>query len=197
MTVVGEAEARPEARRAISSVKPHIVLVDVDDGAPELLPELVAADDAVRAVALTGSRDAALHQRAVRLGMLGIVLKEKSPDELRRAVEKVHEGEVWLDRSLTAAVIADFRGLREHGDGGIAPLLDVLSAREREVASLVAEGLKNRSIGQRLFISETTVRHHLTSIFSKIGVSSRVELVLMLHKSESPRERQPGLEEKK
>jgi DNA-binding NarL/FixJ family response regulator len=197
VTVVGEADADSDAAASISSKKPDIVVVDLDDSFPELIPEILAADDTVRAVVLTGSRDAALHQRAVRLGTLGIVLKEKGPDELRRAIEKVYAGEVWLDRSLTASVISDFRGLREH-DGGVTPPLDVLSARERELAHLVAEGLKNRSIGQRLFISETTVRHHLTSIFSKIGVSNRVELVLLLQKSEpAPRGRLGSIEAKK
>jgi len=95
---------------------------------------------------------------------------------LLKAINKVHQGEVWLDRSLMGSVLDEMTQAPE-ADPQKAKI-DSLTDREREVIALIAEGLKNKQIGQRLFISETTVTHHLSSIFSKLEVSDRLELVI-------------------
>jgi DNA-binding NarL/FixJ family response regulator len=185
MTVVGEAGDSREALEMATRELPDIVLMDLglEDGAGmDLLSGLFSVLGKGRVLALSGSKDSELHHRAVRLGVMGVVLKEKTADELRRAIEKVHAGEVWLDRRLTAMVITGISRARPDKDTVQASRLDSLSERERDVAVLVCEGLKNKDIGGRLFISETTVRHHLTSIFSKLGVSSRFELVIYLYR---------------
>jgi two-component system nitrate/nitrite response regulator NarL len=119
---------------------------------------------------------------------MGLVLKEKAPDELFKAIEKVYAGEVWLDRSLTALVLSKI--VRSNGTKKIEPETDkiaLLTEREREVVTLVSEGLGNKGIAERLFISPTTVRHHLTSIFRKIEVSNRFELIILLHQQKLAR----------
>jgi len=101
---------------------------------------------------------------------------------LLKAIERVHAGEVWLDRFLTSNLIVDLRrshkpSKKQEEESAISKLTD----REREVIALVGEGLKNKQIADRLFISEITVRHHLTSIFEKLKVSDRLELLIFAY----------------
>ena len=115
---------------------------------------------------------------------MGIVSKGQAADELLKAINKVHAGEVWLNRSLTANLITSIARNDEQTKRmqAEAAELETLTYREREVATLAGEGLKSKEIGARLFISEITVRHHLTSIFSKLDVSNRLGLILFLYR---------------
>jgi two-component system nitrate/nitrite response regulator NarL len=106
------------------------------------------------------------------------VLKEQAPAILLKAIEKVHAGEVWIDRSMLAHVLNEMVGGEVRPANTGADRLATLTEREREVLALVNQGLKNKRISDRLSITETTVRHHLTSIFAKLGVESRLELVI-------------------
>lgn len=186
LEVAGEAGSSAEALTIAAEARPDVVLLDVDLGGEnglDLLPVFMATLPAARVMILTGIRDSEIHTRAVRLGARGLVLKNIAADTLIKAIHKVYAGEMWLDRSLTASVLTS---LLRSGDAkdyspeaaSIASLTD----RELEIIGLVGEGLKNKHIGERLFISETTVRHHLTSIFSKLGVSDRLELVIFGYK---------------
>src|SRR5258706_116023 len=111
-----------------------------------------------------------------------LLVEDHAPDVLLKAIEKVHAGEVWLDRTMMAHVLS------EMAMGGALPprtqadRIASLTEREREVIALVNEGCKNKQISDHLSISETTVRHHLTSIFAKLGVESRLELVIFIHR---------------
>ena len=188
LKVVGEADKQSDAKTLTARQKPDILLLDID---PErngkeldLLPELLSVAGDARVIVLSGLRDAEIHHRAVSLGAVGLVHKEKAASELQKAIRKVHDGEVWLDRSLTAKVIANMSRSksRKTVDPGMMKIL-ALTEREREVATLLCDGLKNKEIGKKLFISETTVRHHLTSVFAKLEVSSRFELIIFLYKN--------------
>jgi DNA-binding NarL/FixJ family response regulator len=178
MTVVGDVATQTEAIATASREKPDIVLLDLDLGVGsngiDFIPELHAVAKDARILLLTAVRDPQAYQRAVLLGAMGLVRKEKAAAELFKAIEKVYAGEMWLDRSLIACLLSQVAELERDK-------LYKLTEREREVVKLVSEGLKNRAIGERLSISETTVSHHLTSIFSKLGVSNRFELILLLH----------------
>lgn len=115
----------------------------------------------------------------MRLGAAGVIPKEKAAESLLKAIECVHGGETWLDRIATASLLAELA----HGRPSKAPTADearvsTLTTREREVIGLVAEGLRNKDIAWRLRISEATVRHHLTSIFTKLAVSDRLALAV-------------------
>jgi DNA-binding NarL/FixJ family response regulator len=186
MIVVGEAGTRAEGLAIATREQPDIVLLDLDMGAEsglDFMPHLLAAAPNARVVILTGLRDTEAHRRAVHLGAIGLVFKEKAAEVLIKAIEKVHGGEVWLDRALTASVLSEMSHAdgRERADPDIHKI-SFLTEREREVVGLVCEGLKNKQIGDRLFISEATVRNHLTSILSKLGLSDRFELALYAYR---------------
>ena len=188
IVVVGEAASCIEAVEAAARTSPDIILLDPDvrgDRALEALPELVTASEGVRLLVLTGSREEALHLRALRAGAMGVVLKDQTAATLIKAIERVHAGEAWVDRKAMSRVLAGLSKAPEPPDGDAARL-ETLTRREREVLALVAEGLRNRRIADRLFISETTVRHHLTAIFRKLGVSNRLELLVLAYERLTP-----------
>jgi DNA-binding NarL/FixJ family response regulator len=184
--VVGEAGDRAGTLRLAAATRSDLVLLDLDlgneDGA-DLIREIRAVSPETRVLVLTGIRDTVLHRRAVQLGAAGVVVKDAAPDVLLKAIRKVHAGEVWLDHATTARILAEMsdggRALRSDPD---AAAIATLSRREIEVIELLGEGLSNRRIAERLFLSETTVRHHLSSIFSKLDVHDRLELLLFAHR---------------
>ena len=179
LRIVGEAATGTEACERAEREQPDIVLLDLDLGTHsglDALPELLRRAPRARVIVLTGVRDPVLHRRAVSLGAAGLVRKEDAADVMARAIEKVHAGEVWLEPTLIVQALAESR--RSAAPDLDAERISSLTRREREVISLLAQGLRNRQIGERLFISETTIRHHFTSIFSKLGVRDRLELTL-------------------
>jgi DNA-binding NarL/FixJ family response regulator len=178
VVVAGDSDASGGAS-LISRLRPDVVLLQLDGlglGGVETIPNLTGANSGTRVVVLTGQSDPDLHRQAVRLGAAGLVLKGQESEVLSRAIEKVHQGEIWFPRSTAAAVLAEMsRPARERQD----PKILALTQREREVISLVGQGLKNKQIAERLFISEATVRNHLTSILGKLELSDRFELCLV------------------
>ncbi len=181
MRVVGMAGNRAEAVAIAASEQPDIIILDLalgDEDGLALLPELREVAKNARVLVLTGVPDVNLHRRTVRLGAMGVVLKESAAEVLLKAIDRVHRGEVWLDRSMMANVLNEMTQGDEKAIDPEEAKIAALTDRERQVVTLIAEGLKNKQIAERLFISETTVTHHLSSIFSKLGVSDRLELVI-------------------
>lgn len=185
LAVVGEAAAPADALAVAVHVHPDIILLDLDLGDAnglDLIPTLRSAVPEVRVVVLTGVRDPEIHRHAVRLGAVGVVLKDKATDVLFQAIAKVHEGGIWLDSVLVASVLGELTR-----SGGLttdpeAMKISSLTTREREVIDLIGQGLRNQVIADRLCLSEATVRHHLTSIFAKLGVVDRLELVIYAYR---------------
>lgn len=186
LMVVGDAKNRAEALALAAQEHPDIILLDLNlngESGLDLIPELLTTTHGVRVLLLTGMRDPEAHQRAVRLGAMGVVMKDQTAEVVVKAIEKVHAGEVWLDRAMMANVLTDLaRGRAAQETDPEAAKIAALTEREREVIRLIGEGLKNRQIADRLYISETTVRHHLTSIFSKLRVADRLELVIYAYR---------------
>lgn len=178
--VIGEAENMTDALDLIESERPDVVLLDLDLGhesSLDSLPEIFTAHPETKVLVLTGVTDQAQHKRALRHGARGILLKNHAGKTLLKAIKKVHQGEAWIDRSLTAEFLADFnkdKRLEEYERQKI----DSLTDREREIVGLIAEGLVNKEIAARLFIGEKTVRNSLTVIYSKLEVANRLELAI-------------------
>ena len=176
--VIAEVARCEEATDAAGSVVADIFLVDVDSGAAtlECLDELVSTNPG-RIIALAHPGIVPDQAKLIEHGAAGVVLKNQPLGVLLKAITKVHAGEAWLDRANTARLLTRItrRRREEHSEG---EKIAKLTAREREIIALVGEGLKNAAIAERLFISEATVRNHLTSILDKLGVSDRFELAV-------------------
>ncbi len=178
VTIVGEASNGVECIQMLGKLKPDILLLDLrmpeKDGLT-VLEEVNFDTLSTRVIVLTATEDDNDVVRAVRLGARGVVLKQSATDLLLKSIEKVNAGEIWLDKRMTQEVMRAFTKSSESGPRREKPLL---SDREREIVALVAQGFRNREIGEKLFISEQTVKNHLHNIFDKLGVSDRLELAL-------------------
>lgn len=119
----------------------------------------------------------------MKSGVSGIVHYAHKPEMLTRAIEKIHIGEVWFERSLIAAVINDFADDSKLQQKAYEmQKIQLLTKRELEVINLIGEGLSNKEICKRIFISEATIRSHLHSIFSKLEVKDRLGLAIYAYK---------------
>jgi two-component system nitrate/nitrite response regulator NarL len=178
VTIVGEASNGNECIKMLGKLKPDILLLDLrmpeKDGLG-VLEEVNFDTLPTRVIVLTAAEDDRDVVRAMRLGARGVVLKQSASDLLLKSIRKVYDGEIWLDNRMTAEVIDAFKKSAEGGQRREKPLL---SDREKEIVQLVAQGFRNREIGEKLFISEQTVKNHLHNIFDKLGVSDRLELAL-------------------
>jgi DNA-binding NarL/FixJ family response regulator len=181
ITVVAEASSPAEMLLALRSLAVHVVLMSVEPGGEDPfgpLGELTSLlSDRGRTLVLTGDADPRLHLQVIELGAMGVFMKDQTGDVLSKAIRKVHAGELWLDRMGMANVVSGLTGGRrdEHFE---AAKVQSLTAREREVVALVADGLTNKQIAERLFISELTARNHLTSILGKLELTDRFQLAV-------------------
>jgi two-component system nitrate/nitrite response regulator NarL len=175
----GVASNLASAEPSLLAVHVDVVLVDLDDAVkPAELGEL-AARTAARCVGLTASQDQAMLDLAVLMGVRGIVRKSDPPQMLLRALQKVHEGELWLDRSATGRLFMEMvRRKSAQDDDPETAKIATLTQRERQmIAALAADtGSPGKVIAGRLCISEHTLRNHLSSIYSKLALSSRLDL---------------------
>jgi DNA-binding NarL/FixJ family response regulator len=165
---------------AWSAGPPQVALVDLD-GAESF--DYVArlqriTTGTVRVVVLTGAPDSPACSTAVQRGALGVVSKQQAPEVLAKAIEKVHAGEVWLERSRIADVVGELLKATAAKSEPPAAKSAPLAKRERQIITLVAQGFRNTEIAARLFVSEATVRNCLASIFRKLAISSRVHLMI-------------------
>jgi len=186
MEVTGEAGNLSDGLEIISSQKPDIILFELnlsDQASSDVIPRLIKASDTSRLILVTGTSNSSINQQAVENGVMGVVFKAQSPEILVKAIEKVNAGEVWLERSVIANVLSRLsRNNQSIRIGSDVDNVDELSEREKEIVRLIGQGFKNKKISSQLCISETTVRHHLTSIYSKLGVSDRLELLVYAHR---------------
>lgn len=187
--VVGEAGDGREVIDRVQELDPDILLLDLRmpnlDGLAAL-QALQQTNKRTRVIVLTASEDKNEFVQAMKLGCSGIVLKQTAPDLIVKSIRKVHAGEIWLDSHTTAAVMRQFSTGFESSSSsssGKGRERSPLSAREREIVALVAQGYKNKEMAEKMFISEQTVKNHLHNIFDKLGVSDRLELALYaIHK---------------
>jgi len=186
MKVIGEAGNLSDGLAIISSLKPDVILLELnltEQANTEIIPSIIKNADKSRLILVTGTSNSTIIQQAVEEGVAGVIFRTQSPDILIKAIEKVNAGEVWLERSMIANVLSRLsrnpkQSTMNYDDDGV----NELSEREKEILSLIGQGFKNKKISTQLCISETTVRHHLTSIYSKLGVSDRLELLVYAHR---------------
>lgn len=173
--VVGRCSTGDEALSGLRRLRPDVAVIDIrmpGVNGIELLRHVSDESLPTRVVLLTAeiSDDSVLE--AVRLGVAGIVLKEMAPRVMLQSVRAVAAGEKWLDDGAMRRALDKM--LRR--EAGLADAVRVLTPRELEVVKMVAIGMRNKQIADRLHITEGTVKIHLHSIYQKLGVSGRVEL---------------------
>jgi DNA-binding NarL/FixJ family response regulator len=181
--VVAEASNGLEAVATAARLHPTVVLMDVRmpvlDGL-EATRRILAADSAARVLILTTFDLDEYVYEALRAGASGFVLKDDPPEQLLAAIRVVAGGEALLSPAITKRVIEKFTRIA-HAQPPRE--LDELTEREVDVFRLIARGLSNSEIGQRLFISETTVKTHITHILQKLGLRDRVQAVVLAHET--------------
>jgi two-component system, NarL family, nitrate/nitrite response regulator NarL len=189
LTVVAEADGCERGLRAIVRREPDVAIVALDqfdDAEVGRLAEGLVGVERTRLLAVSNSEDPDAILRAVRAGALGLVGRDEPVATLAEAVASVHASEAWYRRRSVATILTTLlRANPEIGADPAAARFKTLTRREREIVRLLSEGLKNRAIAERLFISEITVRHHLTNIFEKLGVANRFELLRLAHRGDA------------
>jgi len=176
--IVGEARSGTDCIQKLGELKPDILLLDIrmpDMNGLAVLEEVNFNTLRTRVIVLTAAEDNRDMVHAMRLGARGVVPKASAIDLLVKCIHRVHEGEIWLDKRLTADVVHAFSVSSASGGRRERPLL---SERETEVVQLIAQGFQNIEISEKLLVSKQTVKNHLHNIFDKVGVSDRIELML-------------------
>jgi len=181
--VVAEASNGLEAIDKAARFSPTVVLMDIRmpelDGL-EATRRILAADGDARVLILTTFDLDEYVYEALRAGASGFVLKDDPPEQLLDAIHVVARGDALLSPAVTKRVIRQFSRVPH----AVAPRgLDELTERERDVFRLIARGLSNAEIGQELFISDTTVKTHITHILQKLGLRDRVQAVVLAYQA--------------
>jgi two-component system, NarL family, nitrate/nitrite response regulator NarL len=189
--VLSEASTASEALSTIEEI-PDVILLDISlraESGLKLLPQLLRDFAPAKVLILTAIEEVETHLIAMEAGASGVVMKEQAPEILVKAIEAVSSGEPWIGRALSAAAmnkLVRVRTERTKADPE-AEKIATLTPREREVITAVAKGLNGAGIAGELRISEATVRHHITSILSKLDVCNKLELaVYAFHHGLSP-----------
>jgi DNA-binding NarL/FixJ family response regulator len=178
--VVGQAADGREALRLASKLTPDILLLDLAmPRVPglEVLRELSASDSPVRTILLTAAIEKEQIIEALQIGARGVVLKESATELLFKSIRTVMAGQYWVGRSEVGDLVQTLRGLIASSGKPKEKSLG-LTRRELEVLSAVVAGLSNKEIARQFSLSEDTVKHHLSHMFDKLGVSNRLELAM-------------------
>jgi two-component system nitrate/nitrite response regulator NarL len=178
--VVGQAADGREAVRLVSRCAPDILLLDL--AMPrlpglEVLRELSASDSPVRTILLTAAIEKEQIIEALQIGARGVVLKEAATELLFKSIRAVMAGQYWVGRAEVADLVQILRALLA-SSGKFQERSFGLTRRELEILSTVVAGYSNKEIARQLSLSEDTVKHHLSHIFDKLGVSNRLELAM-------------------
>ncbi len=180
------AGAATSVTQCLLSLQHHavdVVVLDLDseDGTDSLAD--LHRQTKTKILVITGSHNVSLHDSAVLAGARGVVDKREATPTLLKAIERVHEGEIWIDRNATSRIFMALARKKVAHDP-VQHKIASLTLRERQtVASLVSDAsAPGKVVAERLNISEHTLRHHLTSIYSKLGLINRVDLYAFAHK---------------
>jgi DNA-binding NarL/FixJ family response regulator len=171
--VVGEAGTAEEALLRVPPTHPDVALLDVrlpDGDGVEVCREIRSAHPEIRCLMLTSFADDEALFSAIMAGASGYLLKQVKGNDLVDAIRRVGNGESLLDPSMTARVLERIRAGAEPQDE-----LAGLTEQERRVLDLIAEGLTNRQIGERMFLAEKTVKNYVSNLLAKLGMSRRSE----------------------
>ena len=175
LEVIGDVSNGLEAVAQARALRPDVILMDLSmphmDGI-NATREIKSEHPGARILVLTSFIEDDKVFAAIKAGALGYLLKESSPDDLLRGIRAVHRGESWLHPAIAAKLIRDLQAPQN------VPLKEPLTERELEIIKLVAQGLANKEIANRLEIAERTVRTHVSNILEKLHLANRTQATL-------------------
>jgi DNA-binding NarL/FixJ family response regulator len=182
--IVGEATIAATSSETIVKCRPGLILCNISDFGEKILNQLAEPQIAgIPVLVLTGNTEIEFYQQCLKLGIRGLVSKRSGVEVFFKAIEKVCDGEFWFDRSVMGATIQHMINEKQSlVDNPVTQKINGMTDREKQVVELICKGMKNKGVAEKLFITETTVRHHLTSVFNKLEVESRLELVIYAFK---------------
>lgn len=178
LELVFEAGTAAELRRALEGTKVDLVLLDLDLPDQHGLEVIASVADHARVLVLSAFDDARSVRTALERGASGFVRKDAPPASLLEAIKAASRGQTVLSADLAVRVAGAMR--TESAERELARKLDALTDRQREVLALLADGKSNREIGRALFVSEGTVKNHVTQILQTLGVPDRTRLAVLL-----------------
>lgn len=182
--VVGESGSAEDAAHRIPALRPDVAVLDArlpDGSGIEVCRTVRAVDPSIQALILTSYDDDEALFAAIMAGAAGYVLKEIKGRDLVAAIRQVAEGKSLIDPSLTARVLERVRNPPK-----TAPELASLTEQELKLLELIAEGLTNRQIGERMFLAEKTVKNYVSSILAKLGLERRTQAAVLASKLLDP-----------
>ena len=184
IVVVGESGLAQEAAARIPALRPDVAVLDArlpDGSGIEVCRTVRGVDPDIKALILTSYDDDEALFAAIMAGAAGYVLKQITGQDLIGAVRQVAAGNSLIDPALTARVLE-----RVRNGPGTAPELAGLTEQELKLLGLIAEGLTNRQIGERMFLAEKTVKNYVSSILAKLGLERRTQAAVLASKLLSP-----------
>ncbi len=184
IVVIGESGLAQEAAARIPALRPDVAVLDArlpDGSGIEVCRTIRSVDPEIKALILTSYDDDEALFAAIMAGAAGYVLKEITGQDLIGAVRQVAAGNSLIDPALTARVLE-----RVRNGPGTAPELADLTEQELKLLALIAEGLTNRQIGERMFLAEKTVKNYVSSILAKLGLERRTQAAVLASKLLNP-----------
>ncbi|TAH63936.1 MAG: response regulator transcription factor [Gottschalkiaceae bacterium] len=182
--VVGLVSNGEDAIKYAQQSKPDVILLDINMPKMNGLDVLRRLKDIgvdSKIIMLTIHDDREYLYETVKIGANGYVLKDSDSDTLISAIKDVHKGKSYIQPSLSELLVKDINSIE--GKSKEASFIESLTKREYEVLTLIAEGMNNREIAEKLFISEKTVKNHVSKIFKKIDVTDRVQAAIFTFKN--------------
>jgi DNA-binding NarL/FixJ family response regulator len=179
--VVGESGSAQEAARRIPALRPDVAVLDArlpDGNGIDVCRDVRSADPDIKALILTSYQDDEALFSAIMAGAAGYVLKQIKGTDLVDAIRRVAAGQSLLDPAVTQQVLERIR----HGADHEPDELKSLTAQERRILELIAEGMTNRQIGEQMFLAEKTVKNYVSSLLAKLGLERRTQAAILATK---------------
>lgn len=186
ISVTGSSNSLYEIKNLIREKNPAVAvlcLMENEAASVEIISELQEINPSAKILVVTCSDDIDGHLRAVQLGATGVMYKNQDGRMLLRAIRQIYDGETWFNQKLIARILNGDPQVVSPQSEKNNQKLDSVTKRELEIIGLIARGLRNKAIAGELYISEATVRHHLSSIYGKLGVEDRLNLVIYAYQN--------------